>query len=159
MKRYKRLSVVEREEISRCLALKNSCQQIAIILKRSTSTITREIKRSKKTRTKYRAVFAHKRAQQILQKSRRYRKLCINSQLREFVLNHLQKRWSPEQIAKKLKILYPEDMNMQVSHETIYAYVYVHPRGMIKRRLVKQLRRKHMNRQAREAILLKQFLN
>jgi IS30 family transposase len=37
-------------------------------------------------------------------------------------------------------------MNMRVSHETIYAYLYVHPRGYLKRRMVKQLRRKHINR-------------
>jgi len=66
----------------------------------------------------------------------------------EFVKGHLELRWSPEQIAKRLKFLYPNNMQMRVSHETIYAYIYIHPRGMLKRRLVKQLRRKHANRKA-----------
>lgn len=149
MKTYQRLTLIEREEISRYLVLNYSCCQIAIILNRSTSTITREIKRCQTNRLKYRAVLAHQRSRRVALRSRRQRKLDTNKPLREFVLNHLQLRWSPEQIAKRLKFLYPNDMEMHVSHETIYAYLYVHPRGMLKRRLVKQLRRKHINRRVR----------
>jgi len=146
MNKYQRLSLVEREELSRYLALSYSCRQIAITLKRSTSTITREIKRCQINRLEYRAVFAHQRSRRVARRPQRHRKLDTNKLLREFVLNHLQLRWSPEQIAKRLKFLYPNDMKMHVSHETIYAFIYVHPRGMLKRRLVKQLRRKHINR-------------
>jgi transposase, IS30 family len=149
MKTYQRLSLVEREEVSRYLVLNHSCRQIAITLNRSTSTITREIKRCHINRLEYRAVLAHQRSRRIAQKARRQRKLDTNRSLHRFVLNHLQLRWSPEQIAKRLKFLYPNDMQMRVSHETIYAYLYIHPRGMLKRRLVKQLRRKHINRRVR----------
>jgi transposase, IS30 family len=149
MKTYQRLSLIEREEISRYLILDYSCRQIAIVLNRSTSTITREIRRCQINRLKYRAALAHQRARQVAQKSQKQRKLDKNEVLLEFVKEHLQLRWSPEQIAKRLKFLYPNDMQMRVSHETIYAYIYVHPRGMLKRRLVKQLRRKHINRRVR----------
>ena len=150
MKIYQRLSLVEREEISRYLFLDYSYRQIAITLKRSTSTITREIKRCQISRLKYRAVLANQRSRQVVQKRHKQRKLDKNKALLEFVKEHLQLRWSPEQIAKRLKFLYPSDMQMRVSHETIYAYIYVHPRGMLKRRLVKQLRRKHINRRVRD---------
>jgi len=146
MKPYQRLSLVEREEISRYLVLDYSYRQIARALNRSASTITREIRYCEKTRSEYRAVLAHKRSKQSVQKRQRQRKLDKNEDLLFFVRKHLQLRWSPEQIAKRLKFLYPNDMQMRVSHETIYAYIYVHPRGMLKRRLVKQLRRKHINR-------------
>ena len=145
MKTYQRLNLVEREEISRYLVLDCSCRQIATVLNRSTSTITREIRRCQITRLKYRAVLAHQRSRQVARKSRRQRKLDTNRPLNEFVFKHLHLRWSPEQIVKRLKFLYPSDMEMHVSHETIYAYLYIHPRGMLKRRLVKQLRRKHIN--------------
>ena len=143
---YKRLNLAEREEISRYFVLEYSFHKIALCLKRSTSTIARELKRNQTLRYNYRAVLAQYRYQKISGKPRRRRKLEANKQLREFVLKHLQLRWSPVQIAKRLKLLYPDDMSMHVSHETIYAYLYIHPRGMLKRRLVKQLRRKHINR-------------
>lgn len=68
MKTYQRLTIIEREEISRYLVLSYSCRQIAITLKRSTSTISREIKRCQINRLKYRAVLAHYRARQGAQK-------------------------------------------------------------------------------------------
>ena len=149
MIRYQRLNFNEREEISRYLVLDYSYRQIAFCLNRSASTISREIKRNRVFRLDYRAILSQHHAQLITHRSSRQRKLEINKELRNFVIEHLQQRWSPEQIAKRLKILYPADMHMRVSHETIYAYLYVHPRGMLKRRLTKQLRRKHINRRVK----------
>ena len=146
MRTYQRLTIIDREEISRYLVLDYSCRRIALCLNRSTSTITREIRRTRIIQLDYRAVLAQKQAYCLSRKPRRRRKLDINQPLRDFVFDHLHLRWSPEQIAKRLKFLYPDGMHMRVSHETIYAYLYVHPRGMLKRRLVKQLRRKHVNR-------------
>jgi len=146
---YNRLDLAEREEISRYFVLDYSFREIALCLKRSTSTITRELKRNQTHRFNYRAVPAQVRFQKINSSAHRQRKLDTNAQLREFVLKHLQLRWSPVQIAKRLKFLYPDDMSMHVSHETIYAYLYIHPRGMLKRRLIKQLRHKHVNRRIR----------
>jgi IS30 family transposase len=70
----------------------------------------------------------------------------INLPLKHYVLEHLDQLWSPEQIAKRLKILYPMDMAMQISHESIYSYLYVLPRGALRKELVRCLRRKHINR-------------
>jgi len=70
----------------------------------------------------------------------------INLPLKHYVLLHLDQLWSPEQIAKRLKILYPMDMEMQISPESIYSYLYVLPRGALRKELVRCLRRKHINR-------------
>jgi transposase, IS30 family len=143
---YTRINVFEREEISRGLALAHSFQKIAKCLKRPASTISREIKRNQCSKFDYRAIVAQSRAKRMAKKSRRQRKLDTNDRLLAYVQEHLEKRWSPEQIAKSLAFRYSDDMTMRVSHETIYAYLYVHPRGCLKRQMVQQLRRKHKHR-------------
>lgn len=90
--------------------------------------------------------FAQQRSNKILHQHHKSRKLDRNPVLRAEVLFYLNKKWSPEQIAKRLVILYPDDMNMRVSHETIYSYLYVLPRGELKRELAACLRRGHENR-------------
>lgn len=146
---YSRFSLKEREELSRYLATDDSYRKIAKLLNRPTSTISREINKRGFSRIDYRAILAetHKKTQT---KRPRKRKLDGNPILRTIVIQHLIKRWSPEQIAKRLKVLYPGDMEMHVSHETIYAYLYVHPRGSLKRRMIANLRRKHVNRRSRD---------
>ena len=146
MAKYQRLKFIEREEISREVAAGKSLQEVARVLQRSASTITREINRSVVDRKFYRAFFAQGRSNKILHQRHKNRKLDNNSELRKVVLQYLAKKWSPEQIAKRLVILYPDDMNMRVSHETIYSYVYVLPRGELKRELAACLRRGHENR-------------
>ena len=149
MKSYYHLKLTEREELSRNLALNLSIRAVAKLLGRSTSTVCREINFKGMTRKSYRAVAADKKSRRQAQKPRKKRKLEINLKLQKVVIGYLRKRWSPEEIAKRLKILYPNSMDMQVSHETIYAYIYVHPRGHLKRKLLKHLRRRHKSRRQR----------
>lgn len=146
MKHYKRLSVKEREELSRYLSMNLSYRQISRNIDRSPSTIYREILRNGKTRSSYRAINAQKQALRMAKMPRKRRKLVINSKLKRAVINYLQLRWSPEQIAKRLRIQYPNNEAMHISHESIYAYIYVHPREHLKRQLLFQLRRKHKYR-------------
>ena len=56
---------------------------------------------------------------------------------------------SPEQIAGWLRIRYPDNEAMQVSHETIYRALYVQARGTLKRELTRHLRRGRSRRYAR----------
>jgi IS30 family transposase len=149
MKKYQRLNMSEREELSRYLAANYSYRQIASILHRSPSTICREISRKHMTRINYRANSAYHQALSLSKVIRKPRKLDVNPKLQRVVIEYLQLRWSPEQIAKRLKIMYPNDMSMQISHETIYAYIYVHPRKHLKRQLFYHLRRKHKYRRVR----------
>ena len=139
--------MIEREEISRQIASGNSLRAIATNLRRAPSSISREIRQSGVIERKYyRAIFAQQQSNKMRHKLRKNRKLANNIPLREIVVYYLAKNWSPEQIAKRLIILYPNDMDMRVSHETIYSYIYILPRGTLKRRLISCLRRNHKYR-------------
>ena len=48
--------------------------------------------------------------------------------------------WSPEQIAQRLKVEFPHDGSMRVSHEAIYQALFIEGRGALKRELVACLR-------------------
>ncbi|MBU2035264.1 MAG: IS30 family transposase [Candidatus Omnitrophica bacterium] len=147
MIRYQRITPMEREEISRRIASGCSIRKIAQSLNRPPSTISREILCSGAAEQKYyRAIFAQQQSNKMRHKLRGNRKLDNNIPLREVVFYYLAKNWSPEQIAKRLIILYPNDMTMRVSHETIYSYVYVLPRATLKRKIISCLRRHHLHR-------------
>jgi len=113
------------------------------VLKRAPSSIWRELVRNKKSPLSYRAVEAQHRAFKLAHKARKNRKLKINTTLRCEVIQLLARRWSPEQIANYLKKRYPKNPDMQISHESIYTYLYVLPRGSLKKELIHYLRRKH----------------
>jgi len=150
-KRYTRLSDQERESISRGLAQHKSIRQLARELNRSPSTISREIRRNK-GKSGYRAFSASRRAKAAASSRKRgKRKIEKQEGLLSYVMEKLQREWSPQEISKRLKIEYAWDMNMQVSHEAIYQYIYVLPRGELKQLLIKGLRqeRKHRRPQKR----------
>jgi IS30 family transposase len=48
--------------------------------------------------------------------------------------------WSPEQIAQRLKVEFPDDESMRISHEAIYQALFIEGRGALKRELVTCLR-------------------
>lgn len=144
MIKYNRISFFEREEISRQIALGLSLRAISYSLNRAPSSISREIRQSRVVELKYyRAIFAQQQSKKTRHKIRKNHKLANNALLCKFVLSHLAKNWSPEQIVKRLILLYPNDMNMRISHQTIYSYIYILPRGTLKRQLVASLRRHH----------------
>ena len=146
MSQYTRLSFVEREEISRQLASSLSIRSIAKALNRSPSTLLREIKRTSKSSKTYRAIKAQRYAKRMKHITKKQPKMNINPRLRSFVFEHLNNRWTPEQIANRLKFVYPNDMLMRISHESIYSYLYVLPRSTLKKQIIKCLRREHKNR-------------
>lgn len=147
---YQRLHFIEREEISRQLAYGNSIRKIALILNRSPSTISREVTFNVIHPRYYRALFGQQRANSVRRKKRRNRKLDQNQKLRETVFEYILKKWSPQQIAKRLKFVYPDDMDMRVSNEAIYSYLYVLPRGELKRKLILALRKHHKVRRKKK---------
>lgn len=145
---YHRLSFAEREEISRYLARGETIRSISLILARSPSTVSREIKRAAQFGRKenYRAIWANFRAKRNRKKQGRKRKLDTNEKLKRYVFKKLSLRWSPEQIAIYLTIEYPLDISMRVAKETIYRYIYVQPKGELRRSFIKALRRSHKRR-------------
>jgi IS30 family transposase len=142
-----RLSLAEREEISRGLAAGESMRAIARRLGRAPSTVSREISSNHGVR-RYRAVVADRAA---LRRMRRPKPamLALNDRLREVVEAKLEVRWSPEQISGWLSVTYPDDPEMQVSHETIYLSLFVQTRGALRKELTRYLRRGQVNRRPR----------
>lgn len=146
---YRRLSGREREEISRGLAVDETQGSMARRLGRSPGTISREVNRNSGTNG-YRAFSAGNHARERAASRRAgKRRLGQEPQLWEYVLGKLLERWSPREIVLRLKKEYPDDMAMRISHEAIYQYIYVLPRGELKQTLVQALRqeRKHRRKQ------------
>lgn len=144
---YQRLSFEERVRTSTYLQEKRSLAWIARKLGRAASTISREIRRFDSGYDQYQPLFNHVESQ-FTASSRRHGtgKIQSNPKLREVVLHRLRERWSPEQISNFLKKQYPQDPKMQVSHETIYTFIYVLPRGQLRAELTSYLRQKQRNR-------------
>lgn len=150
VRKYRRLGAIERERISRWLAKKKSIRWIAGQLKRAVSTISREIGHGSMNRWTYRATVAEKRARRNARKRKKGKhKLALDAVLRRYVHEKLRLHWSPEQIVKSLMRDYPRSKKMRVSTEAIYSYLFVLPRGELKRTLLECLRRKHKRRHRR----------
>ena len=141
------LSLAEREEIALALERGESATAIASRLGRATSTVTRELARNG-GRPGYRAARADARA---LEQARRPKpaKLARSPRLRAEVERRLGERWSPQQIAARLRLDFPDDPEMRVSHETIYQSLYVQSRGALRRELASQLRLGRSRRRSR----------
>lgn len=143
---YKQLTHSEREQIGLLKAKGVKIRDIARELGRHESTIRREL-----CRLGPRTPYLPLRAQQDAQKKRqipRTEKKLADETLWHVVQARLRCQWSPEQIAHWLKKEYA-DTTMQVSHETIYTYLYTLPRGALRKELIKQLRQGAIGRQRR----------
>jgi IS30 family transposase len=142
-----RLSIAEREAVSRSIATGESCRSIARQLGRSPSTISREIKRNG-GRSRYRAWSADRAT---ARRSRRPKtaKLASSHRLRSEVELRLELCWSPQQISARLEIDYPDDPEMRVSHETIYRSLFVQSRGALRKELTRCLRTGRSRRKPR----------
>ena len=145
------LTLVEREEISRGLESRLSLRSIALRLRRSPSTVSREVKRNG-GRDTYRAVRSDQAAWERAHRPKPC-KLACNYSLRWTVSRKLQLNWSPEQISGWLKRKYPQEEHNQVSHETIYRSLFVQARGVLKKELMQYLRSKRRMRRSRQASL------
>ena len=152
-----RLCLEEREEIAAGVAAGLSIRAIAAGLGRSPSTVCRELarngegaayrraarpgasRRGRPGTSRYRASRAQARAEAQARRPKPA-KLARCERLREQVQTRLRDKHSPEQIARRLKIEFPADPEMWVSHETIYQSLYVQGRGALRRELAACLR-------------------
>ena len=143
------LTLNDREEISRGLATGLSFRQIARLIVRAPSTVSREVNRNG-GRTQYRAANAEER---MMRETRRTKacKLAKHKQLRRQVIKKLKDNWSPEQIAGWLKREHPMDSDNTISHETIYKSLYIQARGVLKKELTVHLRSRRTIRRSKHA--------
>jgi len=141
------LTLAEREDISRGIASHSWIREIARLLKRSASTVSREVARHG-DRPGYRAHDADHQAWVSALRPKRCL-LAVNHRLRDIVASKLMLDWSPEQIAGWLKTHYPNNESMHVSHETIYRSLFIQARGVLKKELMDYLRSKRRMRRSR----------
>ena len=143
------LTLAEREEISRGIAVHRSARSMARLLGHAPSTVSREINRNGGYH-RYRAAVADEKAWARARRPKRC-KLADNRRLRAEVARKLRLNWSPEQIAGWLKRAHPEDEANRVSHETVYRSLFVQARGVLKKELLGYLRSKRTIRRSKRA--------
>ncbi len=159
-----RLTVEQRRTIERGYRIGLSQEQIASIIGKHKSTVSRELARSfwalgsrspqryvaraggRGYRRRYNAERAHQFA---VAKARRPKARRLDhAPLRDKVWELLRADWSPQQIAAMLPVLFPNDSDMRVSHETIYQSLFVQTKGELKRELTTHLRSRRRRRKA-----------
>ena len=130
--KYNQLSLEERHTIYELLQTNQTKREIAHRLNRSASTITREIERNKtrirythKTNPKYHylpdSAQAHRNERR---RQANYRTPLKNEIVKDFVLSHLKIWWSPDIISGVLRKKYGKCQKFNISHETIYKFIY-----------------------------------
>ena len=139
-----RLMLAEREEIAVGVARGESYAAIARRLGRPTSAVSREVN-GNGGRVAYRAAKAHHRSYERARRPKAHK--LASGPLGELVVDWVREWWSPEQIARRLRLEHPDDPMMWVSHETIYRSIYVQGRGELRRELARCLRSGRAQRQ------------
>jgi IS30 family transposase len=137
--RYQQLQPEDRVTMASLLQKNHSLRDIAAVLKRSPSTISREHHRNVVSvvgtvgASPYASATAQRSCQQRRRAGRPFAKLHTDRPMFEVVRRLLGMRWSPEQIALTLAALYPKGHGYRVSTETIYNCIYAQPVGELKR--------------------------
>ena len=134
-KQYKQLSAEERATIMLMSRDEKGVHEIGRFLNHSPGTISREMDR-KFGGIEYDATLAGEQASLLRTKPRKGLKLVVDGALFGVVVDHLKKKWSPEQIAGKLKVMHPDQLSERVSHVTISYTLYAMPRGELRRELL-----------------------
>jgi IS30 family transposase len=134
-----RLDAGEREEIGLGRAAGESIRSIARRLGRAASTISREVARYEGYGQRYKPRAADWAAWLRHRRPRRPAKLVVDAALRAAVVDGLRRRYSPQQLAARLRIDYADRPEMWVSHETIYQAIYLQARGNLRAELTRQV--------------------
>ncbi|OGE39862.1 transposase [Candidatus Daviesbacteria bacterium RIFCSPHIGHO2_12_FULL_47_45] len=150
MKRYKHLDIFERETLSQLLFRGGSLTDIAKVMGRDKSTLSREISKCRLGRFGYRALTAQALVEQRTHLPKRPKKILNNPLLESEIFKYLRMKWSPEQIANRLKMEYPNEPSMQISHESIYTYLFCLPKGELRKELLSYLRQHIRTRRKRQ---------
>ena len=141
-----RLTLADREEITLGLHAGESFTAIAARLGKAVSSVSREVA-ANGGREGYRAWRAHQRAREQARRPKGCK--LARPGLAAQVTAWLQEWWSPVQVSRRLRIEFPGDPMMHVSHETIYQALYVQGRGELRRELARCLRTGRARRRPR----------
>ena len=143
----RRLTLNERIIIETLLNENKTKSYIAKYLNRNRSTITREVNNwIRKPTDKYNASDADFFAKQEYLNKRNKDKINTYKSLKSFVYRGLLSGFSPEQIAGRIKFLYPNNTMMSISHEAIYQHIYKHRQSFLGKKLIKLLPYHHSKR-------------
>jgi len=129
------LTLTDREEISRGLAEGLEYKEIARLLDRNPSVVSRDVARHG-GRGQYRAVTADESAAAGRQRPKVYA-VDRSPRLQTVVRELLKGGWSPASIAGRLPYDYRDDQAVRVSHEAIYQWMYAQPVSTLARELLK----------------------
>ena len=140
MEKYQRLSLDEREMIGQLLSQGKSLRFIAEALLRNVSTISREVGHFSSRGSRYKPWLAHYCADYLSARHNTGRRIASNPKLHSFIIEKLKLRWSPVQISMELSRCYP----------TIYTYLYLLPKGELRKELIGYLRQKKKLRKSRK---------
>lgn len=163
-KQYRHLSVEDRAVIMIERSKGASLRAIARVLQRDVSTVSREVKRGMPghgdadagAAAGYDATTASAAASERRRRCGRRCKLAQGTALYQQVHDRLiYWRWSPQQIAARLRLMNPDDPSGWISHETIYAAIYAQPRGALKQGMIEALRQAKPDRGRRRTTLSK----
>lgn len=146
---YTELSVEERATIQVGQYQDLSQREIARMLGRSPSTISRELRRNRSLNGRYVAHVAQAHTRERRKVCRPARKLVLGNERFELVLHLLRERFSPEQIAGKLRVMKINFEEAYVCRETIYKAIYAMPVGELRKELVQCLRQGKSTRRPR----------
>lgn len=144
------LTFRERERLMVLFAEGKSIREASRCINRDHSCVLREIRKTAKHKLAYSAIDGQIHAERQKKRPRKERKITSNVKLRDYIHTKLELRWSPEQIAHTLKNIYRNDMTMQISHESIYTYIYILPRGELRKELISYLRQGRQGRKRRK---------
>ncbi|MFD2420829.1 transposase [Amycolatopsis pigmentata] len=142
------LSMAERTQISLGTKWKMTSAEIAQVIGRDPSVVSREISRNG-GREVYGALSAQYRAVEMSRRPKD-RNMLASPQLWAEVMAGLKKKWSPRQISRRLRLEHPGREDLQVSHETIYQTLYVQAKGELRREVATALRQGRVARHSRQ---------
>lgn len=147
-KTYRRLTFPERVVIETMLSQGQSRACIAEKLNRKRSTIGREVNKWISGGGKYESFLADWCARDDFKNKHNKDKISTHPKLKKYIYAGLKMGWSPEQIAGRIKIDFPLDKIMTISHEAIYQYIYRQPQGKENKRLIALLTRHKSRRRS-----------
>ncbi|MBU0706829.1 IS30 family transposase, partial [Patescibacteria group bacterium] len=130
---YKHITSSQRNELFALLRVKTKQKDIARLLEKDRITIWREEKRNKEKKKKYHAGIAkEKTTDRQVVAHQQQRKIENNTWLRNYIIKKIKKRWSPEQIAGRLKKKWPNDKCRHIGKDSIYKYIHKHRKDLVK---------------------------